>query len=310
MDNCSYFIKDKAMFGSFPTQESVRELEEQGVRYFIDLTTHEEKETKIVPYDTNYVYINYPIADRHVPVNWQSFAKFILNVCDIIKSCRGGHLVYIGCRGGHGRSGLVTAAILCHLYGMTPEKSLEYTTHCHSKRKTMKERWRKIGAPQTYSQKKFIYKFFLPLRFYRTYKHANTLGFSNFSQHSVNVPGIGTFSTSEAAFQAHKNLDNIEYVKDQLNTNTAVTARYLGNKIKIREDWDSVKVGIMEHIIQLKFDQNEEIRKNLLNTGLRPIVEHVKDDDFWGDNGDGTGQNMLGKILTKIRNKYYETLEF
>jgi hypothetical protein len=45
-----------------------------------------------------------------------------------------------------------------------------------------------------------------------------------------------------------------------------------------------------------------------LNTGLRPIVEHTKDDNFWGDGGDGSGKNMLGKILTKVRNKYYENL--
>lgn len=310
MDNCSYFIKDKAMFGSFPTQESVKELEEQGVRYFIDLTTHEEKETKIIPYHTDHVYINYPIQDRHVPINWQSFAKFILTLCDIIKTSRPEFKVYIGCRGGHGRSGVVTASILCQLFQMSPEKALEYTTVCHSNRKTMKDRWRKIGSPQTYTQKKFIYKFFLPLRFYRTYKHVNTLGFSNFSHHPVSVPGVGTFNTSEGAFQAHKNLEDAEYVKSQLFAKTALISKFLGNKVTIRPDWDLVKVDIMEHVIKLKFDQNEDARINLLNTGLRPIVEHIKDDDFWGDGEDGTGQNMLGKILTKIRNRYYETLEF
>ena len=63
----------------------------------------------------------------------------------------------------------------------------------------------------------------------------------------------------------------------------------------------------MENIIQLKFEQHEDFRTNLLNTGLRPIVEHTKDDAFWGDDGiDGKGQNILGKILTNIRNRWYE----
>jgi hypothetical protein len=35
MERSSYFIKDKALFGSYPTQESVEELEKEGVRYFI-----------------------------------------------------------------------------------------------------------------------------------------------------------------------------------------------------------------------------------------------------------------------------------
>ena len=38
MNYCSYFIKDKALFGSYPTQQSVEELEQEGVRYFVDLT--------------------------------------------------------------------------------------------------------------------------------------------------------------------------------------------------------------------------------------------------------------------------------
>ena len=46
MDYCSYFIKDKAIFGSFPTQESVYELENEGVKYFVDLTDN-DKEKKI-----------------------------------------------------------------------------------------------------------------------------------------------------------------------------------------------------------------------------------------------------------------------
>ena len=60
MNNCSFFIKDKALFGSSPSQESVEELEENGVKYFIDLTTPEEKEqNKVKLYVTKHNYINY-----------------------------------------------------------------------------------------------------------------------------------------------------------------------------------------------------------------------------------------------------------
>lgn len=310
MDTSSFFIKDKAMFGCFPTQESVLELEQQGVRYFVDLTTPEEKENKVKIYTTNYTYINYPIMDRHIPVNLQSYAKFIMYLCKIIKSLKENEKVYVGCRGGHGRSGVVVASILCHLFNLSPDESLEYTTVCHNNRKKLKDKWRKIGSPQTFTQKKFIYKFFLPLKFYRTYKHASTFGFSNYSQHPVYIEGIGLFPTSEAAFQAHKNLNDTNYVENQLNSKTPSVSRFLGNKVIPREDWDDIKVKVMENILKLKFDQNPDIRRNLLNTGLRPIIEHIKDDDFWGDNGDGTGQNKLGKILTKIRNMYYENENF
>ena len=50
MDNCSFFIKNNALFGGFPTQENVDELEKNGVRYFVNLT--EKNEPKINPYKT------------------------------------------------------------------------------------------------------------------------------------------------------------------------------------------------------------------------------------------------------------------
>jgi len=45
MDYCSYFIKDKALFGSYPTLERAKELIDNGVSVFIDLTTESEKTT-------------------------------------------------------------------------------------------------------------------------------------------------------------------------------------------------------------------------------------------------------------------------
>ena len=307
MDNCSFFIKNKAMFGSFPTQRIVNELETMGVRYFIDLTTDEEKKKKVIPYFTKYTYINFQIVDRHIPTDLRAYAKFILKICTIID--RTPDLVYLGCRGGHGRSGVVVATILCQLFGMSPEDALHQTTICHGNRKMLKEKWRKIGSPQTYTQKKFIFKFCTPLKFYRTYKHTNTYGFCVYSNHPVHVEGLGTFPTAESAFQAHKDLTNIEHVQAQINVRSVLMSKYIGSKIKQREDWEDVKVDIMEKILQLKFDQHEDIRENLLNTWLRPIVDHTKDDSFWGDGGDGSGQNMLGKILTRIRNRYYENME-
>jgi protein-tyrosine phosphatase len=175
MDTSSFFITDKALFGCFPTQESVRELEENGVRYFVDLTTDEEKEHKVTMYITNYTYINYPIQDRYIPSNWKSYARLILTLNNIISSLQVNTKVFIGCRGGHGRSGVVVSSLLCYYFDMLPEESLELTKQCHANRKILKDKWRKIGSPQTYTQKKFIYKFFSPLIFYKTYKNNNSL---------------------------------------------------------------------------------------------------------------------------------------
>jgi predicted NAD-dependent protein-ADP-ribosyltransferase YbiA (DUF1768 family) len=33
------------------------------------------------------------------------------------------------------------------------------------------------------------------------------------------------------------------------------------------------------------------------------IIEHTKNDNYWADGGDGSGKNMLGKILMEIRDE-------
>jgi hypothetical protein len=41
----------------------------------------------------------------------------------------------------------------------------------------------------------------------------------------------------------------------------------------------------------------------LLDTGNAILVEHTDNDNFWGDGGDGRGQNKLGHILMRVRDE-------
>jgi ribA/ribD-fused uncharacterized protein len=58
--------------------------------------------------------------------------------------------------------------------------------------------------------------------------------------------------------------------------------------------------------VRAKFRQHDDIRKVLLATGETPLVEHTTNDRFWGDGGDGSGKNMLGKILMQVRGELRE----
>lgn len=306
MERSSYFIKDRAMFGSFPTQEDVNELELEGVRYFVNLTHDDEK--KISPYTTKHTQIAFPIVDRHVPKDWIAFALLIIRLSDIIKSLKPKEAIYLHCKGGHGRSGIVVASLFCYMFGMSPENALEQTTKSHSKRSVMREKWRKLGSPQTYYQKNFIHKFFEPLMFYRAYTSGISAGFSNFTYHPVIIEDFGSFYTSEAAIQAYKNPTDKEYVEKQENTINPIISKALGRKTELRKDWVDVCDKIAYKIIHAKFNQNPELKENLMRTGLRPIVQHTRTDHFWGDGGDGTGRNKLGKILTNLRESFYREL--
>lgn len=68
-----------------------------------------------------------------------------------------------------------------------------------------------------------------------------------------------------------------------------------------RADWNTVKVDIMRDILRAKADQHEYVRRKLLETGDRSLVEDSWRDDFWGWGPDGHGQNMLGKLWMEIR---------
>ena len=307
MDTSSYFIKNKALFGSFPTQEKVEELEEHGVRYFIDLTY--STEDYINPFRTKYCYINYPIQDHKIPLDWQKFSRFILLLGNIIIRLKKisedtYEKIYINCRGGHGRSGVVVACLLCHLKGLKAEQALDMTSRYHNNRRVMKDKWRKIGSPQSPVQKNFVRQFFDPIYYYRAYKHGCTVGMSNFSLHPVSTE-LGTFPTAEAAFQAYKCPTDPEYVEKQRTARTPVYSKQIGRRVELRDDWNEVREALMYKVLRAKFEQHDDIRANLMSTGLRPLVERSNTDNYWGCGYYGTGMNRLGKILTKVRNEFY-----
>lgn len=77
-------------------------------------------------------------------------------------------------------------------------------------------------------------------------------------------------------------------------------------KHKIRRDWESVKVSVMTEAVRAKFTQHGELRATLVAAGDAKIVEHTENDDYWGDGGDGSGKNMLGQILMRIRSELQE----
>jgi ribA/ribD-fused uncharacterized protein len=53
----------------------------------------------------------------------------------------------------------------------------------------------------------------------------------------------------------------------------------------------------MREALLLKFTQNENLRQLLLQTGHSKLIEHTKNDKFWADGGNGSGQNKLGILL-------------
>ena len=302
MDKCSYFIDNKALFGSFPSQAVINEFENIGVKYFVDLTSNIEE--KLCPYKTKFTYISFPIPDRRIPVSWSSFAIFIVRLCDIISNLNVNEKIYIHCRGGHGRSGIVVASILCYLFKLSPEESLEKTRHYHGLRETMRDKWRRIGSPQTKSQKIFIQKFFSEFCIHGMQRKGCVYEFSNYAPIQVTIPDLGTFKYAEAAFQAFKNPLCKEYVSKQIASKTPAVSKTLGRCTDLRADWYEKRDQIMFKILIYKFNQHPYLKEKLLNTGFRSFIDKTNFDYYWGY-VHGNGKNVFGNLLEKVRLHFY-----
>lgn len=127
--------------------------------------------------------------------------------------------------------------------------------------------------------------------------------FSNFSQHSFEVDGT-PWATVEHYFQAMKfagtpHEDAVRLAK------APMIAKTMGNDRErpLREDWNIVKDDVMRRAVRAKFAQHADIRAVLLSTGHEELIEDAKNDYYWGCGADGTGKNMLGKVLMEVRDE-------
>lgn len=135
---------------------------------------------------------------------------------------------------------------------------------------------------------------------------------SNFSAFTLLWSGW-RFDTSEAAYHwekfAHMNEVgivaghecNICYVIRRAESAHQAFEIAEANRDRRRPDWDSVKVDIMRRILRAKAEQHEYVRRKLIATGERELIEDSWRDDFWGWGLKRDGLNMLGKLWMEIR---------
>jgi len=81
----------------------------------------------------------------------------------------------------------------------------------------------------------------------------------------------------------------------------------------VRPDWHNtnhpdplpVKEMVMLEVLKAKFTQHANLRAMLVSTGNCRLIERTSNDNYWGDGGNGTGQNRLGFLLEHIRTLIY-----
>jgi N-glycosidase YbiA len=127
--------------------------------------------------------------------------------------------------------------------------------------------------------------------------------FSNFSAHKIFLKGK-SWKTTEHYFQAQKFAGTSDEEELRLADSPMQVAKMgRDRKRPLRKDWEAVKDNIMREALKAKFTQHKELKVILLETGDAELVEHTKNDNYWADGGDGSGLNMLGKLLMELRDE-------
>lgn len=121
---------------------------------------------------------------------------------------------------------------------------------------------------------------------------------SNFWPVKIVVDGV-EYPSVEHAFQASKTLSLPDRFTIKGISGPGQAKRF-GRTVPVRPGWDVMKVGVMLGLLRQKFS-DPTLRTRLLDTGDAELVEG----NWWGDTYwgvcKGVGENMLGKLLMKVR---------
>jgi ribA/ribD-fused uncharacterized protein len=122
---------------------------------------------------------------------------------------------------------------------------------------------------------------------------------SNFPSCKIEMDGV-VYPSPENAYQAFKTLDPEE--RKQFLKIRSFEAKKLGTTVKLRDDWEAIKLDVMLKVQRKKYAQ-EPFRTWLLDTG----DAYIEETNHWGDVYwgvcNGVGENHLGKIIMQVRSE-------
>ena len=105
------------------------------------------------------------------------------------------------------------------------------------------------------------------------------------------------FNSVEAAFQAQKDPSRTA----EFESLGPKEAKRLGKRVKLRPDWEQVKVRVMYELLCIKFS-DPALDLKLKQTGTSTLIEkNTWHDLYWGTDMQGNGKNVLGQLLMVLR---------
>ncbi len=137
----------------------------------------------------------------------------------------------------------------------------------------------------------------------RFYEH-DFYPFSNFSAFTIQWKGL-RFDTSEHVYHWEKFPHEPEIqrrIHESISAHEAF--KYAQDRKEFQHpNWLGVRVNIMADILRAKVRQHEYVKRKLLATGNRTLVEDSWRDNYWGWGPNQDGENMLGKLWMIVRSE-------
>jgi len=126
---------------------------------------------------------------------------------------------------------------------------------------------------------------------------------SNFHMHEIKMKDGLTYPSVENAYQAYK-IKDIEARKKFVDISPA-QAQKNGQQVQLREDWEKIKIKVMQDCLEEKFKDPE-----LFHMLKETDPKHLEETNDWGDRFWGTvnnvGKNTLGTLLMNVRSRSEE----
>ena len=144
-------VTENIYFGKYPCNEVITILKQLNITIILNLT----QDTENLPdYATeiNCTIINFPIVDRKCG-KYNDTIELIKRLSNLLHN-----KIYIHCKGGHGRSGLICGGLYSYLYNTNYDETINILKKAHDNRKIMSDKMRFLGAPQTRIQKNQLKK--------------------------------------------------------------------------------------------------------------------------------------------------------
>lgn len=131
---------------------------------------------------------------------------------------------------------------------------------------------------------------------------------SNFYEHEFTFDGR-KYMNSEAAFQSMKAPESERDIYSKIKPNTA---KALGRRERLPDDWDAKSQDVMLAVVRAKFS-DPVLAEKLKETYPHELVEgNTWHDNKWGNCAcdrcaNRKGHNLLGQILMQVRSELMDT---